>query len=85
MATLTAAEKDELRQRLARVTDGKVSWTRPQINAVFQAIEDWWERPATQAAVAAAIDAAVPGLGAGQKKAVVAVWSRQKSRRDGGG
>ncbi len=80
MAVLNTAELAELRQSLA---EGKVvSWTKPQINAGLQAIEDWFE--ANKGNLGSAIEAVAPGaFNAARKKELVAYWLRQKFRREG--
>lgn len=35
-----------------------VTWTKPQINAAIQAIDQWFDLPATRAAISAAINVA---------------------------
>lgn len=62
MATLTAAERAALRQRLAAEhTGGAITWTKPQVDAALQAIEDWAD--ANAAGLATAINAATQPLG----------------------
>ncbi len=80
MATLSATELAELRQGFA---DGRVvAHTKPQINAVLQAVEDWFE--ANRASLGAAMEAAAPGVFTGpQKKAIGSYWLRQKFVRGG--
>ena len=80
MAILTGDELAELRRAMA--ANGTVTWTKPQINAALQAIEDWFE--ANRVALGAAIEAAAPGLyNATRKKRLVAYWLRQKFVREG--
>lgn len=81
MATLLNNELSELRQTAGR--DQAVDYTKPQINAALQAIEDWFE--ANRAALGAAINTATapyvftPAL----KRRMVAHWFRQKFSREG--
>ena len=80
MAVLSGLELAELRRAMA--TNGTVTWTKPQINAALQAIEDWFE--ANRASLGAAIEAVAPGLyTAPRKKRLVAYWLRQKFVREG--
>lgn len=80
MAILSVKELAELRRACARnVTP--VTWTKPQINAALQAIEDWFE--ANRASLGAAIETAAPLQFAGPlKKRLVAFWLRQKFGRE---
>lgn len=83
MATLTADELVELRRG---VSDGlaTVNYTKVQINAVLQAIEDLWESPGTKNAFNNAIEGSAPGtFTVAQKKKIVAYWLRQKFGREG--
>lgn len=80
MAVLNGDELAELRQRMASKR-AAVTWTKPQVNAALQAIEDVFE--ASRASFGTAIEAAVPGVfNALQKKALVAHYLGQKSGRD---
>lgn len=81
MAVLTPEELADLRRRVRRSV-GDVSWTKPQINAALQAIEDWFELNRTL--IVAAIDTASnPFTFTGpQKKALVAYWMLQKFGRE---
>lgn len=81
MAALTTPEKNDLRSDLAGLVP-TVTWTKSQIHAVFQAVEDWWELPATKASISAAIDSALPGLTNAQKKAAVAAYLRQRAIKE---
>ena len=80
MATLTAAQREEIRRDASYAFP--VTWTKPTVNAAMQAIEDWVE--ANRAALGAAIEAAAPSaFTAAQKKYLVARYFRQKAERDG--
>jgi hypothetical protein len=73
MAVLTPTQLDKIRQEVCRnVTD--VNFTKPQINAAIQAVEDWFEanRPAISTAINTATSPLV--LTVAQKKQVVAYW-----------
>ncbi len=81
MAQLTTEENEELTREVARSSRG-VPWTRPQVKAAFQAIEDEFENIRPQ--LAAAIDfalAPVTTTGA-EKKRLVTAYLLQKAGRD---
>jgi hypothetical protein len=81
MAQLTSAELDDLRQRLAAVSQ-TVTWTKPQVNTALQALEDWFDTSGRNAA-GAAIEAVLPGVFTNaQKKAIGKYWMFQKSGRE---
>lgn len=83
MATLTAAQLDELRQNCSASASGNIGAIKPQVNAALQAIEDYCENTA-KAGFASAIEAAAPGIfNAGKKKILVAYYFRQKFTREG--
>lgn len=46
MATLTTEQLDELRVDVAHLSKG-VPWSKSQINAAFQELEDWFENQRT--------------------------------------
>jgi hypothetical protein len=76
MAMLSNDQLTELRQAVARES-ATVPWTKPQINAAVQAIEDWFE--ANRAALGTAMEAAAPGLfSAAQKRVLVKFSLAQK-------
>jgi len=80
MAPLTDPERDELRQMLAGAVTP--TWTKPQINAALQAVEDWFET--ARAGAGAAIEAAAPGVfSPANKRRLLVAWLRQKLRREG--
>jgi len=81
MAILIADELAELRRSCAseRAT---VDYTKPQINAALQAIEDWFE--ANRASLGAAIEAAAPTkFNATEKRRLVKFYLQQKFTRGG--
>jgi hypothetical protein len=81
MAVLTASELAELRNGVAN--SGTQSWTRAQVNAALQAVEDYFEDTA-RAGFGSAIEAAAPGVFTNaQKKRIGAYWLLQKYRREG--
>ncbi len=84
MAILSAPEQAELRRQIAAELPA-VDFTKPQVNAAFQAIEDWFE--ANRASLSTAINAATVPAGytftAAQKRILVAYWLRQKFGREG--
>lgn len=83
MATLTAAELQELRSVLTRNTATQ-TWTKAQVNAALQAIEDRIRLAGTQNTIAGDIEAAAPGVfSAGQKATLFGVWCLSAARRLG--
>ena len=81
MAILSSTQYADLRQAAARESV-TVTWSKAQVNAALQAIEDWFE--ANRAALGVAIEAAVPGVfSAAQKRALVKFWLAQKFARGG--
>ena len=76
MGVLTPEQLAALRQRIA---DGyTVTWSKPQANAAFQAIEDWFE--ANSISQRDAIEAAVPCLfNVAEKERLVAAFIEQKA------
>jgi hypothetical protein len=81
MPTLTPTELTDLRRELAAGVS-VVRWTKPQVNAVTQALEDWFE--ANRPALGTAMEAAAPGVfTTAQKRALVTAWLEQKFRRGG--
>jgi hypothetical protein len=79
MATLSNQQLDRLRQSW-RDSTGVPTYTKPQLNALFQAIEDWGI--ANQASAGAAMNAALPGTSAAQRKIAFAVWAHEKFLAD---
>lgn len=80
MAVLSPSDLATLRQEFA--VGRTVAHTKPQINAVLQAIEDFIE--ANRVALGTAIEAAAPGVfNAGQKRDLVKFWLRSKFLRGG--
>ena len=83
MAQLTSEEGIELMQIMNKNTDSQ-SWTKPQIRAAFQAIEDRILTPATKQAIAGDIEAAAPGaFNAAQKELLFMAWTTIYARRQG--
>ena len=81
MAVLTATQLAELR-RIAAAEATTVTWNKPQVNAVLQAVEDWWE--ASRASLGTAMEVAAPGVfNAARKKALGKYWLWQKYGRGG--
>lgn len=81
MATLTATQLAELRRGCAGAVVA-VNYTRAQINAGLQAIEDYYETTA-RAGFGSAIEAAAPGVFTNaQKKQLGKFWLFQKYGRE---
>lgn len=81
MAILLPDDLTVLRQQSAR--DQTVDYTKAQINAALQAIEDFFE--ANRGAISAAINTATAPyvFTAAQKRRMVAYWLQQKFGREG--
>jgi hypothetical protein len=84
MATLASDELTEIRHILAQKQGDGVNWTKAQINAVAQAIEDLLVSTSFQNSVSSAINAATSPLvmTAAQKKYLFAVVVYRKYVRD---
>lgn len=82
MATLTTEQLVELRQMLAR-SSTTVTWTKTQVSAAMQALENDWNTFLTRANTD--IETAVPGVFTiPQKALILRTFLAQKVRRDGG-
>lgn len=77
MAILTNRELAELRRGLAKDMP-EVTWDKTTANGAYQSVEDLFE--SSRAAFASAIG---PNFSGPQKKKMVALWMRQKFRREG--
>lgn len=76
MAVISAAQLTPLRQEAERGV-GTVPWTKPQINAALQAVEDHFE--SVKSGFVTAIETAVPGVfSLAQKREIVKFWLRYK-------
>jgi hypothetical protein len=84
MATLTSDELTEVRRILAQKQGDGVNWTKAQINAAAQAVEDLLVTTSFQNAVSSAINTATSPLvmTAAQKKYLFAVVVYRKYVRD---
>jgi hypothetical protein len=83
MAQLTAEELGELRTRLNANTATQ-AWTKPQVNAALQAIEDRLRLAGTQTAIGNDIEAAAPGVFTpAQKQLLFGIWCVSAARRLG--
>lgn len=80
MATLTTEDLQKIRQECARTII--VNYTKAQINAAAQAVEDWIQ--ANAASLSTAINAATTPLvlTAAQKKKLVAEYCDYKFNKD---
>lgn len=72
-------------QQLRRARNGcetamPLGYTKEHVNAALQAIEDWWELPATKAAISSAIDTATSPFvfTNAQKKKIGKFWLLEK-------
>lgn len=83
MATFTSAELQELRGVLNRNTATQ-TWTKAQVNAALQAIEDRVRLAGTQTTIGNDIESAAPGVfSAGQKTTLFGIWCASAARRLG--
>lgn len=83
MATISAADLVELR-RCAAKNSATQNWTKAQINAALQAIEDRLQLAATKTAISNDIEAVAPGVFTGpQKTLLFGVWAFNAARRLG--
>ncbi len=75
MAVINTQNVAELRQNMAR--EGVVTWTKVEINAAFQAIEDTFEN--ARPVLGNAIESVAPGFFTNSQKAkLVKHWLRYK-------
>lgn len=86
MAILSASQCDELRQGITASTEKAgvaVNYSKAQMNAAIQAIEDYFENTA-KAGFGSSIEAAAAGVfNNAAKKRIIAHWLRQKFVREG--
>lgn len=82
MATLNASELDKGMRELSRAKrPGPSTWSKPEIKAALQALEDWFE-DAAKLDAAAAIERAAPGaFSNADKKKIGGIWMSRKSLR----
>lgn len=82
MAILTTDQLAVLRRSAFPAENA--TWTKAEVNAALQAIEDYFETTA-RAGLGAAIEAAAPGrFSNARKKRLVAYWLLQKFDRENG-
>lgn len=76
MATITATQLTELRSIARRnLTPATPHYTKAQVNAALQAIEDRVQLAATKTAISNDIEAAAPGVfSAGEKTTLFGIW-----------
>lgn len=85
MATLSPSELTLCRNQMERATNGTgIPWTKPQLNAAAQAVEDILVGGALQTAISNAINTATSPLvlSATQKRQLVAYVLARKAERD---
>jgi len=82
MSILTANQLAQLRQELER-RDVEINYNKAQVNAAFQALEDWYQSAAIQTALSTTIDTATAPLVLTnqQKVALICVALRRLSNR----
>lgn len=85
MAVLTAEQLAEIRRAVAAESDPPITWTKAQIDAATQAIEDWWI--ANAVSLNTTINAATVPLGItftiAQKTRIGKFWLLSKFQRGG--
>lgn len=85
---LTDQEKRRLRNAIEKVANDKgtsQTWSKSEINAAVQAIEDRWDAPVTQSALSSDIEGAAPGVFTNaQKKHLAAFWLIMRGERERG-
>lgn len=82
MATLTSAQLTALRNAAER--NLTVHYTKAQVGAALQAIDDQMQLAATRTAIGNAIEAAAPGaFSVAEKTTLFALWSLTFARRQG--
>ena len=88
MSTLQSDDLVQLRQACARefekdLATTPINYVKPQANVAFQAIENWFDKPAVKASLAGDIEAASPGVFSGpQKKKLVKFWLQYRFGRE---
>lgn len=83
MAAFTQDELQELRAALCRNTTTQ-HWSKAEVNAGLQAIEDRLRAAGTQNAISNDIEAVVPGVFDGeQKRLLMGTWCTSAARRLG--
>lgn len=85
MATLTEAQLAKLRKTARQGYDwGEIDFTKPDANAAFQALEDWYQ--ANKAEAGTMIDTASSyDFTNAQKKVMAAAYFKLRFDADGGG
>jgi hypothetical protein len=83
MPVITPEEFSEFINDMNSRTDEQ-SWTKPEIRAAVQAIEDFFALGATRQTIAGKIEEVAPGVFNGQQKELIfALWCKVFARRTG--
>lgn len=83
MAVLTEGQKTELRNLMAKV-ESPQTWTKAQLGAALQAVEDLMQLNATKTSISNAIEGAAAGVfTAAQKNKIFAIWAVTFAVRQG--
>jgi hypothetical protein len=83
VAVLSPDQFADLRSRLNRDVAVQ-TWTKAQINAAIQAVEDRMQLAATKTAISNDIEAVAPGVfDANTKQLIFAIWSLTYATRQG--
>lgn len=79
MAVLNATQLTQIRG-YASTSNGRVSYTKPSVNATVQAIEDWWttNQASLDSAISAAAVANGISLSAGARADLITAWMKVK-------
>ena len=85
---LTPQERRRLRNAVEKVSNDKnvpQTWTKNEINAAVEAIEDRWDAVGTQIAIGNDMEAAAPGVFTNaQKRYLAAFWLILRGERERG-
>lgn len=83
MAVFTPDELTVLRNAMAR-NSTNITWTKAQVNAALQAIEDRMRAAGTQTALSNDIEAVAPGVfGGAEKTRLFGIWCVTAAKRLG--
>lgn len=84
MATITSSELTSLRQETSKDPSMSLNYLKSEINAALQALEDWYDDPATKTEVSNRINTATSPhvFTNNQKKKIAKYWLRNKFGRE---
>ena len=85
---LTPKEQRRIRNGIEKVANEKgvsQTWSKAEVHAAVQAVEDRWDAAGTQIALSTDIEAAAPGVFTNpQKKHLAAFWLIMRGERERG-